>query len=190
MPIPLGILAAAGFSPAVAGGSFDLIETVTVGSGGASSVTFSNLNTYASTYQHLQVRWVGRNTNGEAGGVCVVQLNGDTASDYSWHRLEGNGSSVSSAAGTSTTSMLLGRATTAGDTSNSFGVGVIDVLDAYETGKFKTLRGLSGQVATYNGVLLASGNWRDTAAITSLTLLPNGGTNWVQYSRFSIYGVK
>lgn len=187
MPIPLGIIAAAGVR--AAGGSYELIETITVGAGGAASVTFSNLNTYNTTYQHLQIRYVARNTNGEAGGVFTMRFNSDSGSNYAFHSVIGNGSSVSSSAATSQQQMFVGRATTSGDTSNAFGAGVVDILDAYEA-KNKTVRALTGQVATYNEVNLRSGLWLNTNAVSSITILPNGSTNWVQFSRFSIYGLK
>ena len=188
MLIPLGILAAS----SAAGGSYELIETITVGSGGAASVTFSNLNTYSTTYQHLQIRAVVRTAVSEAASQIGLQINGDTSSSsYAFHQLYGNGSSVGSEGyGTGTLGMITPVVRTFGatGTSNAFGAGVIDLLDAYES-KNKTVRALHGG-AGVSHIGLTSGVWLNTAAISSVTLLKQGGGNLAQYSRFSIYGLK
>ena len=56
MPIPLGVLAVAGAGAAPSGpGAYELIET-TLLSSAQKQITFSNLNTYSTTYEHLQIR--------------------------------------------------------------------------------------------------------------------------------------
>ena len=47
---------------------YDSIATVVVGSGGASSITFSSV---PSTYKHLQIRFIARN---DVGGVAYGQI--------------------------------------------------------------------------------------------------------------------
>lgn len=178
MPIPLGILAAAGFRP-TAGGSYELIETITVGSGGAASVTFGNLNTYSTTYQHLQIRAVVQSTTGV---TISMRMNGDSGSNYTFHRLEGNGSSVYSNAGTSRNNIAIG---TSSDTGSIFSPFVADILDPYEA-KNKTVRSF----ARANGVGLYSGMWMNTSSLSSITIFAEAGQNWTQGSRFSIYGLK
>lgn len=185
MLIPLGILAASGAGVA---GSYELIETITVGSGGAASVTFSSLNTYSTTYQHLQIRAVARGAGSGASDYIGIRLNGDTGSNYSWHQIFGNGSSVGSGAATSTTRGLVGEIAGSSQTANSFGASVIDILDPYEA-KNKTIRALSGNPIT--AVNLWSSAWYNTASLTSITLLEyDGQGNFAQYSRFSLYGLK
>ena len=186
MPIPLGILAAAGVRPA-AGGSYELIETITVGSGGAASVTFSNLNTYSTTYQHLQIRAVARDSRSQIFAVTNLTLNNDTGNNYADHGLRGNGSSVSSGASTSRANI---RFENSGNTAGGFGAAIIDLLDPYEA-KNKTLRILFGRPESGDNVIqLTSGLYMNTAAVSSIKLTPDGGFNYVQGSRFSIYGLK
>lgn len=196
MPIPLGILAAAGFRPPTAAGAYELIETITVGSGGAASVTFSNLNTYSSTYQHLQIRAVARGA--QTGGAEMelgLRINGITTNSYSWHILRGNGSTVTSAAGSTTNVIYAGNVTDNTAASNIFGAAVIDILDPYETSKFKTIKSMSGQkgatATTADRIGLYSGLFQSTDAISSITLLSQNLTSgFLQYSRFSIYGIR
>jgi hypothetical protein len=180
MLIPLGFLAASG----VSAGSFDLLETQVLGSA-TSSVTFSSLSSYSS-YQHLQVRATLRSTRAATGEVFVMQFNGDGASNYSWHLLEGTGSTVLSDAGTSASSMRCGVGFGSSGTANAFGAAVIDILDAYETTKNKQIRSLTG----LGSIDLLSGSWRNTNALSSISLLPAFGGNLAIGSRFSLYGIK
>jgi hypothetical protein len=188
MPFGLGFFAVAG-AGAVSAGSFDLLETQVLGSS-AASVTFSSLSTYASTYKHLQVRATLRSTRAATGEVFAMRFNADTGSNYSWHLLQGNGSAVVSDAGTSTDLMRAGLGVGSSGTSNVFGGAVIEILDAFETTKYKQIRSFTGQASNTNFLNLQSGSWRNTNALTSITLLPAFGSDLAQYCRFSLYGIK
>jgi len=75
-------------------GAYESIATTTVGSGGASTITFSSI---PSTYTHLQIRSINRNTRGLSGMVATLAMsfNSDvTAGNYYRHRLEGDGSTA------------------------------------------------------------------------------------------------
>lgn len=174
----------------VAAGSFDLLETQVLASS-AASVTFSSLSTYAADYQHLQIRAVERTDRGDAVDTSKIQLNGVTASSYAYHYLNGDGSSVSSSAGASQTRILGGVNIGGTGTTSAFGAEVIDILDPFETTKNTTLRIMSGEVnAVAPQVRLVSGLFISTDAVTSITLAPNVGSNWVTGSRFSLYGIR
>ena len=71
-----------------------------------------------------------------------------------------------------------------------FGSGVIDILDAYSTTKNKTIRSLNGLSGGEVAIRLSSGTWRNTNAVTSITLFDGDGANLVTGSRFSIYGIR
>ena len=83
--------------------SYESIATVTVGAGGSSSVTFSSI---PSTFKHLQVRGLVQLANGS--GELDFRFNGDTGSNYSYHRIYGNGASVVAEAGVSTSQATVG----------------------------------------------------------------------------------
>lgn len=184
MPIPLGILAAAGFRPSAAG-SFDLLET-TVLTGSQASVEFTNLTSkYASTYQHLQIRAVVQSQRTSVDAF-FVRYNGDSGTNYTFHRLSGNGSSVSSGVGTGENRGYIGDVFGQNST-NQFAPAVIDILDPFETSKYTTGRSLSGY--TTGEIRLGSHLWLNTAALTSINLFTLNG-NLSQYSRFSLYGLK
>ena len=193
MPI-LGIMASqiSGhlFAPA---GAYDSLATVTVGTA-VSSITFAGI---PSGYKHLQLRYTAQSNRGTYGiDNSKITLNADSGSNYSWHILSGDGNAAFSGAGTSQAFIKSGDRDLATTTSaNIFGVGVIDFLDYSNTNKYKTTRALSGEdingtIATYGGgVSLSSGLWMNTAAITSITLVPQNGTTYTQYSSFALYGV-
>jgi hypothetical protein len=184
MLIPFGILSAAGI-----GSDYELIETQILVSA-AASVTFSGLATYANTYKHLQVRATLRTTRAATSEVFIMRFNSDTGTNYSWHLLEANGSTVISAAGTTQDYMRAALGVGANGTANGFGAAVIDILDVFSTTKNKTIRSLSGQATNTNFVDLFSGSWRNTNAVTSVTLAPLSTTDFATNCRFSLYGIK
>jgi hypothetical protein len=186
MLIPFGILSAAGAGVGVAG-DYELIETSILTSS-ASSVTFSNLGTYSSTYKHLQIRLAVRTSNAGTGFV-VGRFNSDGGSNYRAHWIRGNGSDVGSSESGLATRFYASRFDAA---TNVFCPGVIDILDAYSTTKNKTTRTFTGNHGTSpNEIYLFSGLWMNTASITSITLLPDGGSGTLSAgSRFSLYGIK
>jgi hypothetical protein len=171
--------------------SFFSIATVTVGAGGAANVEFTNI---PQTYTHLQIRGIGRSSNaGNSFGWGYYIFNSDTAANYSSHILQGNGASATSASYTGATNGLQIRATDfarSGTTANTFGVTIVDILDYSNTNKYKTIRVIGGSDTNGAGVVsLASGNWRSTAAITTIKIT-NQTDNWLQYTSFALYGVK
>jgi hypothetical protein len=173
-------------------GSFESIATTTVGSGGAADITFSSI---PATYKHLQIRGIIRNNNSNVNDAegLLVQYNSDTAANYSWHRLEGNGTSASSASGASASYMYTGYSPTSGSTASTFAAVVIDVLDYADTNKYKTQRSLNGMdtnVSTNGYILFTSGSWRSTSAISSIKLYTTTSRNFLQYSSFALYGIK
>jgi hypothetical protein len=184
MLIPFGI-----FSASAVGSDYELIETQILGSAVA-SVTFSNLDTYASIYEHLQIRAVAKtNFAGSWADGLQVRLNSDTAANYSAHNLIGDGSAVSSSSSVSATSM--GLTLIAGNaTSTIFGPIVIDIVDAYSTTKNKTIRSLQGVYSAGFQVRLVSGSWRNTASITTIGMTSLNSSNFLTGSRFSLYGIK
>jgi len=184
----LGIFSAAGAGGGVAAGAYELIESNILGSA-QTSITFSGLATYASTYKHLQIRALSRSTRADTDTRIRLQFNTITASNYFSHELVGNGSTVTSGATTSSSSILIGRANAATSTANAFGGIVIDLLDAYSTSKNKTFRALSGVTGGYNRIGLYSGSLAETPAITEIKILDEFAS-FVSGSRFSLYGIK
>jgi hypothetical protein len=167
---------------------YESIATTTVGAGGAGSITFSSI---PSTYSHLQIRGISRTDNPGSVDNVVIRFNSDTGTNYSWHQLAGDGSAASSGGESTKNYILIGLHPTSSTTANTFGATVVDVLDYANTNKNKTARGLSGFDVNGSGtVLLRSGLWQDTGAITSVTITLLSAYNYLQYSQFALYGIK
>ena len=166
-------------------GSFDLLETQVLGST-AASVTFSSLDTLAAGYQHLQIRATIRDAVSFQNSASFrLRFNGDSGNNYAWHRLFGNGSSVSSGAGT-TQSGIFGD-----NAGNGFYSGhVFDILDPFNTSKNTTARFINGyEAGSAKSISIHSGVWMNTAALSSIGIFTEG-FGFVTGSRFSLYGIK
>ena len=180
------------FAFAAADGDFESIATVTVGSGGASSIEFTSI---PGTYQHLQVRFMARSSrSGSATDGLYLEYNSDTSSaNYvRFHTLGGNGASASASAQASgVAAHNLGPNLTASSaTANIFAAGVADILDYAVTTKNTTVRWFGGQDQNGSGNCeLYSGLWLSTAAVTKLKFTVGIG-NFVQHSTFALYGIK
>lgn len=172
--------------------SFDLLATTLVTSNTA-SVTFNSLSSY-SGYTHLQIRMSFRTSDASPLDGIDLYFNGvNTGTTYSTHRLVGSGGSVFSSSQISGASMGTVAATPGNNaTANVFGAAVIEILDFLSPNKNKTIKSLSGHTAigSTTQIRLTSGFRNLTDALTSLTILPNSGTNLVAGSRFSLYGIK
>jgi len=168
------------------------IATVTVGSGGASSIEFSSI---PQSYEHLQIRGLGRSTIADTNDFAIIKFNSDSGANYTYHYLRGDGTSASaqgSGYGTSDYLRSAGFISGANATAQVFGTTIIDILDYTNTNKLKTIRTLTGKDANSNNadgrVYLFSMLWGSTSAITTITLTTQA--NWAQYSSFALYGVK
>lgn len=162
---------------------FESIATVTVGSGGQSTISFSSI---PSTYQHLQLRF-SSSANTVSG--LRIRFNSDTGNNYAWHQLYGTGSSLVASATASTSSMVLSYDNKA---NISFPTpGVTDIIDYCNTSKNKTIRTLTGTEQNTNDglVIYRSGLWMNTAAVTSISIFLDSGS-FNQYSSFALYGIK
>jgi hypothetical protein len=165
---------------------YELIESVFLASP-AASVTFNNLNQYATEYKHLQIRMVARCAFSDAERTIYLQLNGDSSNIYSNHGLYGTGSAVASYAATSSL-FFIASFSAANAASGSYGAAVIDILDSFSNTKHKTMKALGGS-ATTPQISLRSSSWPNTNSVTSITLYDNS-SNMVTGSRFSLYGIR
>jgi len=182
----LGIIASSKFGDA---GDFESIATVSVGSGGSTSIDFTSIS---STYTHLQLRYIARVTDTpNAFDINFIRFNSDTGSNYAYHYLTGTGSAANAGAGVSQTSTWGGIWPYNGTTASAFGAGVIDILDYANTNKYKTIRVLSGSDVNGAGEMFYnSGLWMSSSAITSINIKPVGTKTYSQYSHFALYGIR
>jgi len=158
---------------------FHHLETVQLG-GSASSVTFNNLLQYSGEFRHLQIRMAIDST---VNSSIKFTFNSDSASNYSFHWMEGNGSSVVSSAVANHGSCYMGYSF------SGFAAFVTDILDPFETTKNTTARTLSGTTDGGNRIYLTSSSWRNTNAVTTIQVFNESGS-FTLGSRFSLYGIR
>lgn len=166
----------------------ELIERVRVGSGGTSAIVFDEI---PATYQHLQIRIIGRTDRASARESMDIRLNGVTTSSYAYHFIYGDGSSAAAGAGASQTLIDSFDFAGATATANIFGAAIIDILDYSNISKNTTVRVFGG--ADRNGaglVAISSGLLVNTNAVSSVNIFPANGNDFVQHSTASLYGVK
>ena len=188
----LGILA----SSIPSRGNYESIQTYTVTSGsGQASIEWTSI---PSTYKHLQIRGIARGSRTTYGNDNMyLQVNGDTGSNYSWHKLQGNGANPPTAGGTgSTTQITFNALAAAGAPTGDFSAHIIDILDYASVNKNKTIRNLdgvdiNGTVAGEGGVIeFSSGSWMNSSTAISSIKLYAGSPNFVQHTSFALYGIK
>jgi hypothetical protein len=175
-------------NPTILPGSYESIATATPA--GSSTFTFSSI---PSTYKHLQIRYTSRDARAIGINSFNMTFNGDTGSNYMrGHILYGTGSAAgASALSTSFTSIQAGYEAAASAAANTFGVGVIDILDYANTNKYKTSRTLCGTDLNGSGEIdFMSGLWMSTAAISSITFTTGTSANWATNSTFALYGIR
>jgi hypothetical protein len=188
-PFPLGIVAASGVGAAIAT-SFDLLETKTV-SGTTTAIEFTNVNTtYASDYQHLQLRTLIKTNQSDGSGLYAniyIRLNSDSGANYSYHNMAGNGSTRTSAGNAASTVLL--DFPGAGNSSTHWTPGIIDIIDPFETTKHTTARALATRFESRT-LGQYSGAWYNTAAVATITVSMAQAASFVSGTKVSLYGLK
>ena len=165
--------------------TYNKIASVTVGSGGAVSMDF---NSIPATYDDLILKLSGRFNNdpfGAAWGDALLQINGSTAS-LSSRLLVGNGSSAVSASSSDFTIRINSSATTANTFTN------IEIM--FPNYRSSTNKSFSMDLAIENNATtarneLSAGLRSNTAAITSLSIVGQFSSNFVQHSTAVLYGI-
>jgi hypothetical protein len=180
----LGTTSAAGTTSITSSNSFASIATVYSTSGGFNG-TFTNI---PQNYKHLQIRIFGRAVTAAGTAPVYLNINGDTGSNYSWNYTSGNGSSVTTSGAQSYADLEGFTITGSSATSNYFGSVVINILDYTDTGKYKTINGISGYDTNGSGqMLMNNGAWFSFAPISTINVQTYAG--FVGYSHIALYGI-
>ena len=150
--------------------SFESIATAT-GTGSSGTITFSSI---PSTYQHLQIRMLGKTATAAAGADALdITFNNDSNGNYVYHNITGDGASATAgASSTSTTFIRIGAGAGRATETNICAVSIIDIHDYASTTKNKTVRRFGGFDKNGSGgsIILNSGLWMSTNAINTITI--------------------
>ena len=162
------------------------IATTTL-SAPAASITFSSI---PSTYTDLRVSIVGATSDTTADSWNLqMNFNGDTATNYSVTRIQGNGTTVASARNASLGFGLVGYALP-GISTSVWGFSTVDIFgysgSAYKTALCTTSQDLNGS----GWVMRLVDLWRSTAAITSIAFTVGSSLNFRTGTVATLYGIK
>lgn len=162
--------------------SMTKISSVTVGAGGASTVSFTGIP--QTGYTDLVIKGTARGTSSTTS-ILNVSFNGST-SGFTDRYIEGNGASAGSYLDQP---RMVGLVNGTGATANTF-TNFETYIPNYTSANYKSF---SADIALEDNTTIAylelqTGLWSNAAAITSITLAPLSGS-FVQYSTFTLYGV-
>ena len=167
--------------------TYEAIATVTVGSGGASSISFSSI---PATYTDLSLFFSVRADNAAGTNNIVVAFNGST-SNTSTRRLYGVSNGTFS---DSLSQAQVGNIPAANATASTFSNCVLYIPNYTSTNaKSSSQDGVAENNGSTNfGLGLYANLWNPStqAAITSLTFTTESAANFVQHSTATLYGIK
>ncbi len=162
------------------------IQTVTVGSGGATSIDFNNI---PQIYTDLKIVLSARVSSTLTYSNATIAFNG-SSSGYQSRRLTGNGASASSDSLTGLSFMYIGEVN--GDTSTSSTFSNLEVyIPNYTSSNNKSVSSDKAQetnaTTAYCG--MHASLWSNTSPITSISV---GQTHYgfLQYSSATLYGIR
>jgi hypothetical protein len=165
--------------------NYVLLEKITVGAAGASSVTFSGIP--QTGYTDLVLKMSVRTDRASTDDLLNFNFNG-VSTNQSSRNLQGNGSAASS--GTYGSNLYLAWVDAASNTASTFGNAEMCIPN-YTSSNFKSVStdGVLENNATTAVMGMTAGLWSSTAAITSIAITSVFSSNFVQYSTFYLYGV-
>lgn len=168
--------------------TYSKIATVTVGSGGVSSIDFLAI---PQNYTDLVLKVSGRSSGSNNYDNLWINFNGDTSNSYAERNLYGLGTGTPSSTNASSVAQSSKQYMNfASSTANTFG-NLEFYIPNYTSGYYKSF---STDGVTENNAIDAlagfnAGLWSKSAPIVSIKLTPNSG-NFVQYSSATLYGIK
>lgn len=161
----------------------------TVLSGTQASVTFSSI---PQTFRSLRIETTTRGDFASGSIAWGLRFNSDASALYNFQQVIINGTSVTASQAQSETRGYLGEISANTATANCASEHVITIHNYTGTSFFKQAVSLMNMVTSVGAsglhVREIGTLWRSTAAITSITLLPDSG-NFVSGSTFTLYGM-
>jgi hypothetical protein len=169
--------------------TFNLINAVTVGSGGAANIAFSSI---PSTYTDLCLVASLRSERTTGGTDNLrLEINGSSA-NFTFEYVGGNGGGATSDLGTVN---FIGSVPQNGGnenwTANTFTNTSVYIPNyAGSSNKSISVDTTTENNASTSYIELLSSLWSQTNAITSLTLKTGSGSDLTEYSTAYLYGIK
>jgi hypothetical protein len=148
--------------------------------------------TVPSGFRNLVIKASGRTTCSGNTGTLVIQFNGDTSASYDYQAIKITNSIVTGVIALGSTSTIIGDWQGASAPSDFMGSLELNINNYSRTNGFKTFTGNTSMLNS-SAVLSVStdgkGSWRNSSAITSITISLNASGEFVSGSTFSLYGL-
>ena len=161
--------------------SYELIETVEVGAGGAASIEFTSIPQDGTD---LKMVLSSRATSGTNYSAGTFYLNNEGYSDWKIQQLNSSGSSPNSQESTNTFSAYHNGS---GSTGNTFSNAEFYISNyTVSIPKMVQINTTTENNATTIWQMIAAGRWSNNAAVTSVKI---DGSNLAQYSTASLYKI-
>ena len=164
--------------------TFSKLASVTVGSGGSSTISFTNI---PQNYKDLCLKISARTTNAYFRDSVDIKFNGALTSAGTLKTILAQGTTVVSENQTNLYVQIEGNT---GTTANTFGSAEIYIPN-YTSSNNKSLSTdavTENNAAADNALYLNAGLWSNVTAISSILL--SGGGSFMQYSTATLYGIR
>lgn len=164
-----------------AGSTFRKIQSETLSSN-QTSIIFNNI---PQTYTDLNISLIAGHNN--RAGAFVIYFNSDTGTNYTSSYMLGTGSSQAASCSNNTNGII-----NFGDLGSSTIVNLIEInINRYtETNRNKSTQSIFSSKER-GRILLNFGLWRNTSAITSITLsYTNGADTFASGTVATLYGIE
>ncbi len=164
--------------------TYEPIATTTLGSA-AASITFSSIS---SAYTDLRLIIANYSTATGTQDLCL-RFNSDSATNYSFTQITGDGSSASSGRGSNYNRAVVSPGSWSESLTTLSGMVIVDIF-SYTGSTFKTLLASTSANQIAVGYAIYSANlWRSTSAINSITILNSGSVNIKASTSATLYGI-
>lgn len=166
--------------------TYSKLASTTVGAGGTSAITFSNI---PQNYTDLVVKLSLRTDRVDTISALRLTFN-SSATSYSNRMIEGSGATAASYTGGSTY-IDLGYAPAANATASTFNNHELYFSNySGSNNKSVSIDAVQENNTTTAYANLIAGLWSNSTAITSIKVVPSTAVNFVQYSTATLYGIR
>lgn len=167
--------------------TYEPIATTTLGADTA-SISFGSV---PNTYTDLRLIITARTDRASTGSdTILLRFNNDAASNYSYTQLTSDGTTAATSLSASTTQILGGLAPRNNNTSGIFGLTVIDIFSYAGSTHKSTLATAYADISGSGNVYNIVGMWRNTSAITTVSIHLSSTFKYLTGTTATLYGIK
>jgi hypothetical protein len=169
-----------------------LIEDKYLSAGDAASFDFTSI---PATYTHLKLLMTLRSDRNADGDSVIMKINNDAGNNYVWviQYINSAGSPANVKQVTLGAPPTIYYCVAGTGTANYISNNEVTLFDYAQTSIFHSWQSRGYEMDKSAGtpyIYDGGGQWGSTSAINQITLTPLTGTNWKQYSRVTLYGLK